>query len=272
MPKEISEWKKRLIEREPDEITSVLDLEMLAPYKEKVKALEKELAALDNFLNRHFDAKTKPKREDFTDVFKNLNILGQSNMDAAAAALSDDIVERALVYMTHRLQYLPPVISEISFRIQESGKNEALELVFDYAKSIHLGIVENKKKLLWQLVEYVGIKKSAAIFEKQDLIKEAAYPQYLDILAQQEPQIRRGVENNDPDAEKVARSMFNVWYEDREGMFLTYAGREKIHREISELLEKMDDKSAYKILEKHLAMTPKDFFELMENQNRKSSE
>lgn len=260
------------MQREPDEERPSLDPEALAPHKEKIKVLEKELAVLDNFLSRHFGTGVKLKNEDFVEVFKNLNILDKSNKDAVAAALSDDILERAMVYIAHNLQYSPLVMGEILTGLRNVGNYKALEEVYKYVETLHSGIIENKKKILWQLIECVGLKKSAAIFEKQDKIKEEAYPHYLNILAQEEPQIRRGVDSGDPEAERMARTKFNVWYEDHKEMFLTYGGSGKIHSEVNALAEAMDDKRAYEIIEKHLVMTPRETFELLGEQNRKNSE
>src|SRR3989344_4680440 len=105
MPKETPDWEKQLLENEPDEERPSLDPEALAPYKEKVKILEKELTALDGFLDRHFDAEIKPQVSDFTELFRNFDTLVPPYIDSIAATLSGDFLERKLVYISNRLQY-----------------------------------------------------------------------------------------------------------------------------------------------------------------------
>lgn len=260
------------MEKEPDETTSVLDMETLAPYKEKIKTLEKELAALDNFLKSHFDTETKPQRFDFVEVFKNLNTVAPPNIDSVAAALSGDLLERNLVYMANRLRHPPLVMGEILTRLQHVGKDETSEQVFEYIKTLHLGIIENKKRVLWQLAEYIGTKKSAAIFEEQDLIKARAFPEYL-ISKREDPvtkeEEKRWLESSDPEAVEIVKSEFNLWYEKNKERFLK--NREKIHGEVADITSKLDEKTAYKVIEKHLSTNPKEIFELMESQARISS-
>ncbi|MBI2669751.1 MAG: hypothetical protein HYX20_01210 [Candidatus Yanofskybacteria bacterium] len=265
MSKEIPEWKKQLLEKEPQEEHPSLDTEALAPYKEKIKILERDLAALDNFLNLHFDAKTKPQKYDFVEVYKNINVLAPPQIDPTATALSDDILERILVYMANRLRYPPLVMEEILNELGDKEDDKPLKQVFEYVKTLYLGMVENKKKVLWQLTEHVGIKKSAAIFEEQDLIKERAYPDFLDYLDQNlKPEDKKWLGKGSPEAVETARSVFNDWYENNKNKF--FLGHEKIRGEIVNIAGKLDDKTAYKIIEKHLFTNPREIFELFESQ------
>lgn len=270
MPKQNPEWEKQLNEREPYEERPSLDPEALSPYKEKIKNLEKDLRVLDDFLLLHFDAKTKPKREDFIEIFRNLDTIAQPNIDPVAAALSNNLLEIILVYLASRLQYRPIVIGEILNELYHKGKDEALEQVLEYVKTLHLGIVENKKKVLWQLVEHIGVKKTAAIFKEQDEIKEQAYQDFLDYLSLElRPEDKKWLESGDPEAVKAARSTFDHWYEINKVKYIL--NRIKIRGEVEELSEKLDDATAYKIIEKHLSTNPQEIFELMENQARISS-
>ncbi|MBI2063378.1 MAG: hypothetical protein HYT65_00075 [Candidatus Yanofskybacteria bacterium] len=270
MPKEIPDWEKQLLEREPDETTAVLDVEALKPYKEKVKILEKELAVLDGFLDRHFDTETQLQISDFTELFGNLDTIAPPYIDSVAIALSADFLEKKLIYISNRLQYPPQVMREILTELERTGKNESLGQVFEYVKTLNLGIVENKKKVLWQLAKYIGIKRSAAIFEEQDLLKERAYPDFLEYLNQNlNPEDRKWLESDDPEADKTAKLVFNDWYEINKNKFLL--SREKIRNEIGNIAERLDDETAYKIIEKHLATNPKEIFELFESQDRISS-
>ena len=273
MPQETPEWEKQYLKNEPKEEKPILDLEVLGPYQKEIGAVEKELANLDNFLTSHFGKETKPQRSDFVELAKNLDVLGTSNFDTEAASLSEDILDRILVYMADRLKNQPEVMGKILVELRERGESEALEQIYEYVKTLHLKIIENKKKVLWLLSQHIGIKKVAAIFQEQEEVRERAYGVFLEQIKQnhkkEDEEWLENLENDNPDAIKTARLIFNNWYENHKIMF--FSNYEKVRAEAKALIEKMDDKRAYGIIERRLSTTPQEIFELFESQAHISS-